>query len=362
MGATDLTFRAETGAFTLDVALDFDDGWTAVFGPSGSGKTTLLDCVAGLRRPRQGRVVIGGVPVYDSERGVNLPARHRRVGYVSQEGHLFPHLTVRQNLRFGCPSAPQADAPLTLDEVAAMLEVGDLLDRHPSSLSGGQRQRVALGRALLSAPRLLLLDEPLSSLDVTLRQRVMTCFERVRAQVGVACLYVTHDIGEVLRLADRVALISGGRISGCAPPSSVLASLASADTLEQHAEGLETVLELDVAGHDPDDGVTRLSLGGDQVLRVPLVPHQNEARVRVALRADDVILAIGPTGQLSAQNAIAATVTEIVDRGNAHYVRCAIEGQHAVWSHITPAALRRMALTEGTGVTLIVKSHSVRRP
>lgn len=358
MDTTALTIEHRAGDFRLTLSLGLDRGWTALFGPSGSGKTTLLECVAGLRRPQRGRIVVEGAVVFDAEAGIDAPPRARRVGYVSQEGHLFPHLTVRQNLAFGQPR--EAVATSALDEVAAMLEVDDLLERLPAQLSGGQRQRVALGRALLSKPRLLLLDEPLSSLDARLQGRVMASFARVRKELAVPCLYVTHSVNEVLHLADRVVMLSDGSITGFGPPSAVLASVGCSETLERHAEGLENLLELRVRGHEPDDGTTALDLGEGQVLRIPLVDAPLLTRLRVAFRADDVMMALGHPEALSAQNVLRARVVEIVTQPHAHYVRCAFDARTSVWSHITPAALRRMELREGTEVTLILKSHAVR--
>ena len=357
MDATTLRLQHETGAFGLDISLDLEPGWTAIFGPSGSGKTTVLECIAGLRRPRAGHVTIDGRVVFDSERRIDEPPRKRRVGYVSQAGDLFPHLTVRQNLAFGLRDNGEVRS---LPEMADLLEIGDLLERRPVQLSGGQRQRVALGRALLSSPRLLLLDEPLSSLDLALRRRVMSSFARVRGRIPVPCLYVTHSVDEVLHLADQVVLLEDGRITASGGPSTVLASVAMSDVLEQHGEGVENLLELAVAGHDEAEGVTRLALGDGVPLRVPLVTHASGTLARIALRADDIIVALGRPDAISAQNALPARVAEIVERAHARYVCAVLNGQERLWSHITPAACTRMNLQVGMDVTLIVKSHAVR--
>lgn len=359
MDETALTITHDAGPFTLELSLGLGPGWTAVFGPSGSGKTTLLECVAGLRRPRAGRIVIGGRVVFDSAIRVDAPPRDRRVGYVSQAGDLFPHLTVRRNLSFG-HKGTSSPPTISLDETAEMLEISELLDRLPAALSGGQRQRVALGRALLSSPSLLLLDEPLSSLDLALRRRVMASFSHVRQRVPVACLYVTHSVDEVLTLADRVVLLSDGRVAGFGPPSSVLSSLALADTLEHVGEGVENVLELRVAGHDVTEGVTRLDLGGGAPLRVPLMTSTWGSLARVAIRADDIIVALGRPSAISAQNALPARVAEIVERPHALYLRATLNERDSLWSHITPAARQRMDLQVGMDVTLVVKSHAVR--
>jgi molybdate transport system ATP-binding protein len=342
------------GGFQLEAQLPVE-GWTAVFGPSGSGKTSLLECVAGLRAPHRGRIEIAGEVLLDTARGRATPSRARRVGYVSQNGDLFPHLTVRRNLLFG-----HRGNPPDLAEVAAMLEIDDLLDRYPHQTSGGQRQRVALGRALLSAPRLLLLDEPLSSLDPALRRRLMAYFARVKAAYSTPCLYVTHSVAEVLTLADRVVLLDQGRVVGSGPPSSVLSSMPLADPLEHLAEGIENVLELVVVENLGEEGVTRLDLGGGRILVVPLLSDPPGDSVRISIRADDIIVALGQPGELSAQNAIPARVVEMVDRPPALYVRAKLGEERWLWSHLTPAAVHRMGLTTGMEVTLIIKSHAVR--
>lgn len=179
-------------------------GITALSGPSGAGKTTVLDMVAGLLCPDAGRIVIAGTVLFDSATGVNLPPERRRCGYVFQDLRLFPHRCVRDNLLFGWRRTPPADRWLSLDEAVAFLGIAHLLDRAPTTLSGGEAQRVAIGRALLSAPRFLALDEPLSSLDVARRDEILGVIERIRDELGLPILYVTHDPGEISRLAARI--------------------------------------------------------------------------------------------------------------------------------------------------------------
>lgn len=336
------------GSFHLDVEIELG-GWVAIFGPSGSGKTTLLECVAGLRRPRGGRIAVDGRVLFDGS--VSLPPRARRVGYVSQDGDLFPHLTVQQNLRFGLRDG------IDFDEVSRILELDDLLERRPRQLSGGQRQRVALGRALLSAPSILLLDEPLSSLDHALRRRVIGYFTRVKRRfASTPCLYVTHSVGEVLALADRVVLLEAGAVVGSGAPSAVLSSVGLAKHIE---DGIESVVELKVVAHLEREGVTQLDLGRGHALTVPLQDAAIGSTVRVALRADDVILALGDAPAMSAQNIIPARVEEIVERPHELYVRTTVGDAVTVWSHITPAARHRMGLRTDMDVTLIIKSHAL---
>ena len=204
----DITLRQ--GAFTLDVQVRLDQPITALFGPSGAGKTTILDAIAGLRTPSSGSIAIDDRLLFDSGRGVNVPTHQRHVGYVAQEVALFPHLSVRGNMRYGRREGQK----LPLAAVAAMLEIEPLLDRRVPQLSGGERQRVALARALMSAPEILLLDEPLAAVDVERRRRILPYLERVRDQLRVPIVYVTHDPGEAAALASDVVRLESGRIVG----------------------------------------------------------------------------------------------------------------------------------------------------
>jgi molybdate transport system ATP-binding protein len=204
-----LDFRIQQGSFELRIREELKGRVTALFGPSGAGKTTILDTVAGLRRPASGTIVVGGRALFDPTRGIDLPPHQRHIGYVPQDVALFPHMDVRRNVLYG----QRPGQRLELDAVAAMLEVHPLLDRHVSQLSGGERQRIALARALMSGPELLLLDEPLAAVDLELRQRILPYLERVRDQLAVPILYVTHSREEVERIADWVIVLDRGRVA-----------------------------------------------------------------------------------------------------------------------------------------------------
>jgi molybdate transport system ATP-binding protein len=215
----ELSIALTQGSFSLDIATTLGDGVSALFGPSGAGKTTVLDAIAGLRRPSRGRIAVGEFVVFDSVATVDLPPHLRRVGYVPQDIALFPHRNVRRNLLYGSHAGSSPD----LDRVLRMLEIAGLLDRGVRQLSGGERQRVALGRALMSGPSLLLLDEPLAAVDLPLRRRILPYLERIRNELRVPILYVSHDREEVRQFAEYVVRIESGRVAGAGDPAAVLA-------------------------------------------------------------------------------------------------------------------------------------------
>ena len=214
----DLDIEVAQGSFLLVAKVRLDARAAALFGPSGAGKTTILDAIAGLRDPRRGSIAVNGRLLYSSEARVNLPPHHRHVGYVPQDVALFPHMLVRGNLLYGRhpgvspPFAKASGGKPDLDRVVGMLEIDGLLDRRVTDLSGGERQRVALGRALMSGPSLLLLDEPLAAVDVPLRRRILPYLQRVRDELTVPIIYVSHDREEVDELADVVVNVEAGRV------------------------------------------------------------------------------------------------------------------------------------------------------
>ena len=213
-----LDFRLEQGGFVLEVHARLTARITALFGPSGAGKTTVLDAIAGLRRPSRGVIAIGSRVLCDRARRIDLPPHDRRVGYVTQDVALFPHMNVRRNIEYG----RRRGGKLDVDAVVTMLEIAPLVGRGVGMLSGGERQRVALARALMSAPDLLLLDEPLAAVDFELRRRILPYLERVRDWLGVPIVYVTHDRDELLRLAEHVVVLERGSVARAGTPAEVL--------------------------------------------------------------------------------------------------------------------------------------------
>jgi molybdate transport system ATP-binding protein len=215
-----LAFTLTQGNFTLTMDERLSGRITALFGPSGAGKTTVLDAIAGLRTPASGSIVVGDRTLFSSGNGTNAPPHDRHIGYVPQDVALFPHMNVRRNVLYGRRPRQRLELPA----VAAMLEISHLLDRRVDELSGGERQRIALARALMSSPELLLLDEPLAAVDLELRRRILPYLERVRDDLGIPIIYVTHDADDVRRFADAVVVLAAGRVSRNGPPAVVMSN------------------------------------------------------------------------------------------------------------------------------------------
>jgi len=344
-------FRLERQGFTLDAAFEAPgSGVTALFGPSGSGKTTILRCLAGLERA-DGELRVAGKAW--QERDSFRPAHHRPVGYVFQEANLFPHRTVAGNLRYGRDRTRRP--PLPYDEVVALLGLGALLDRRPHQLSGGQRQRVALGRALLAAPRLLLLDEPLSALDRASRAEILPYLERLRDQVGLPAVYVSHNLAEVTRLADHLVLLEDGRVQGSGPLPEVTTRL---DLPLAGEAGAESVIPATVAGHEPEYALTHLNFSGGR-LAVPELPRSPGKRVRLRIQARDVSLAREAPGPTSILNVVPATVAELGEDGPATLAVRLVAGEDLLLAHISRKSRDLLALEPGMAVHAQIKAAAL---
>jgi molybdate transport system ATP-binding protein len=345
--------RHSLGAFSLDAAFESEGRLTALFGPSGSGKTSVVNIVAGLIRPDFGKVVVDGETLVDTARGIFVPKHRRRVGYVFQEGRLFPHLTVRQNLLYGRWFTPKAERRAELATVTDLLGLGALLERRPGALSGGEKQRVAIGRALLASPRLLLMDEPLASLDDARKLEILPYLERLRDEVRMPIVYVSHAIAEVARLATTVVVMTEGKVAA----AGALADVTSRLDLLALTGGAEAgaVIEAPVAAHDAAFGLTVLrSRAGD--LRVPRLPLPVGALARVRIRASDVIIGIKPPEGLSALNVLTGVVRELAPQGEAAVevsIDCA--GQ-TILSRVTRQSVSSLGLAPGRQVHVILKT------
>jgi molybdate transport system ATP-binding protein len=342
------------GPFTLQVELDLPgSGITILFGPSGSGKTTCLRALAGLDRAR-GSVSVCGQTWQDDERGVFLPTHRRALGYVFQDPSLFAHLTVRGNLEYGRRRSGSPPAEESARSLIALLGIEDLLDRRPDHLSGGERQRVAIARALLAGPRLLLMDEPLASLDVARKTEVLPYLERLRDESSIPIVYVSHSLDEVARLANHLVLLEGGRLLASGPATETLARLDLPTALYTDAG---VVVETRVAAHDDVDNLTRLDMGGES-LWVTRLDRPMGATARVRILARDVSLAREAPGPSSILNVFAGHVQELKDSGPDRVnVRLSV-GASGVFllARITRRSRDALGLAEGLTVHALVKS------
>lgn len=349
--------RKQLGAFALDAAFRTEaHGLTALFGRSGAGKTSLIAAIAGLVRPDAGRIAIAGDTLFDSTRGIDVPAEQRRIGYVFQDARLFPHLSVRDNLLYGWKRAPVAERRIGFDTVIGLLGIEHLLDRRPLKLSGGERQRVAVGRALLAQPRVLLMDEPLASLDAERKDEILPYIERLRDQLRVLIVYVSHAIQEVVRLANTIVLIEAGRVVAHGSPMELSQRLDLRPLLGRFEAG--SVIEGRVAGHDDGRMITRVAFR-DQELILPRLNLAVDRRLRVRIRARDVILAVERPAAISVQNILAGSVQEIAQEPGAYAeVKVDVSGA-AIVARVTRDSVARLALKPGTAVLVLVKSVAI---
>lgn len=335
--------------FTLDVDFQAPPGLTVLFGPSGSGKTTLVNAVAGLLRPDQGRIAAGDWVLVDTRARRFLPPHRRRLGYVFQEGRLFPHLTVRQNLLYGRWFAPRGATGESLERVVDLLGIGHLLARRPAALSGGEKQRIAIGRALLAAPKLILADEPLAALDEARKAEILPYFERLRDEIAVPILYVSHSSTEVARLATTVVALRAGRVTAMGPPAEVLG-----DALAMGARGVASVLEARIVAHHAD-GLSEVETPAGRLL----LPHRPEATgtaLRLRIPAQEVILARARPEGLSALNILEGVVETMEPDGDTGLVVALRMGEARVSARITRRAAEMLALAPGQACHAIIKA------
>ncbi len=346
------------GDFELEVAFQAEAPIVGLFGRSGAGKTSLVNALAGVARPRRGRIVVNGETLFDSERGINLPPERRRLGYVFQDDLLFPHLHVEANLLYGFHRAPVAARVIEPAHVIALLGLQRLLRRLPDSLSGGEKQRVAIGRALLAQPRLLLMDEPLASLDVARRDEVLRYIELLRDDLAIPIVYVSHSVAEITRLADTVVLLAEGRALAVGKVDAVMGRLDLRPQTGRYEAG--AVIDTVVAAHDSTYGLTSLRFDGGE-LTVPNVEALVGERVRVRIRARDVSLALTRPQGSSIVNVLPATLVAIADDGGSIVEAQLRVGDAALQARITRRSRVELGLAAGQQVYALIKAVSLDR-
>ena len=353
----DVNVRGRFGEFRLDAAFSAAGGLTALFGRSGSGKTSLVNLLAGLAPAEDGRISIDGLVLFDSALGIDLPPERRRLGYVFQDARLFPHLSVRGNLVYGMKRVRPAERHQDFDNVVDLLDLRFLMERRPRTLSGGETQRVAIGRALLASPRLLLMDEPLASLDAARKDEVLPLIERLRDEAGLPIVYVSHALEEVVRLADTMVLMSDGRVVASGGVEELMARL----DLRPHTGRYEAgaVLAATVAGADQRFGLTELAVSGQRLL-VPALDLPVGSRLRLRVQARDVSLSLVAPREISVLNVLHGVVREI-GTGTAPQVDVLIDIGAPLIARVTRRSVHDLGLVPGKAVYALVKAVAIDR-
>ena len=352
----EIKVKKKLGRFTVDVAFSTGvAGVTSLFGRSGAGKTSVINMVAGLIPPDEGRITVRGRKLFDSEQSIDLPPEKRRCGYIFQDGRLFPHLTVKANLTYGMKLVPRTERYVSYDQVVELLGIRHLLTRRPAKLSGGEKQRVAIGRALLTSPSLLLMDEPLASLDSARKGEVLPFIARLTRELSIPILYVTHSLDEILNLADMVVLVESGKVVATGNVEDVMSRI----DLQHFAGSFDAgvVLGTVVEGHDRTGGLTSLRFAGGS-LKIPFFDVPVGERVRVRIRSRDVAIALTRPDKISVQNIFPATVEEIVETPES-LVDVRLNIGCPLLSRITPAAKADLKLGSGQQVFALVKSVAI---
>ncbi|MBD8125925.1 MULTISPECIES: molybdenum ABC transporter ATP-binding protein ModC [Pantoea] len=347
-----LNVMQQQGDHVLEVDLQIPaKGITAIFGVSGAGKTSLINAISGLTQPQRGRIQLHNRLLFDAEQKIALPPEKRRIGYVFQDARLFPHYRVRGNLQYGM--APKMKAQF--DSLVSLLGLEALLPRFPLSLSGGEKQRVAIGRALLTAPDMLLLDEPLASLDLPRKRELMPYLQKLAKQVEIPMLYVSHSLEEILQLADNVLVLDAGKVKAFGPLERVWSSSAMRPWLP--VSELTSVLRVQVLEQHPDYPMTALSLG-DQHIWVSRVNQPVKTPLRIRIASADVSLALQPPQHSSIRNILPAQVVELLEVGDQVEVKLRI-GISELWARITPWARDELGIRPDQWLYAQIKSVSV---
>jgi molybdate transport system ATP-binding protein len=354
----EVTVSLRRGDFDLEAGFATETpGVTALFGRSGSGKTTLVNLIAGLLTPDRGRIAVDGTVLHDSEQGTSLPPQRRRIGYVFQDPLLFPHLDVEGNLRYGQQRATPRGTRAELIEAAELLGLHQLLARRPHQLSGGERQRVALGRALLSRPRLLLLDEPLASLDAARREELLPWFEALRDRHAIPIVYVSHEFEEVVRLASHVILLERGRVAAQGDVGHIAMVPELRAVLGPELVG--AVVDGRTEGVDPATGLAKIRIGHSTVTASGTSLRTGQT-VRLQLLARDLILATVRPAGLSVRNEIEGSIRAIIDDGRDAVLVEVDVGGTVLLARVTRPAAADLALERGRRVWVLVKALSLR--
>ncbi|WP_395301412.1 molybdenum ABC transporter ATP-binding protein ModC [Enterobacter sp. ECC-175] len=348
----ELNFTQTLGNHCLTISETLPaSGITAIFGVSGAGKTSLINAISGLTRPQSGSIILNNRVLNDVEKKIYLSPDKRRIGYVFQDARLFPHYSVRGNLRYGMAKSMAGQ----FDKLVALLGIDPLLDRLPSSLSGGEKQRVAIGRALLTAPELLLLDEPLASLDIPRKRELLPYLQRLAREIHIPMLYVSHSLDEILHLADKVLVLEEGSVKAFGNLEDVWGSSVMHPWLPKDQQS--SILKVSVLEHHPHYAMTALALG-DQHLWVNKVDKPLQSALRIRIQASDVSLVLQPPVQTSIRNVLRARVAECYDNDGQVDVQLEV-GVKTLWARISPWARDELGIKPGQWLYAQIKSVSI---
>ncbi len=348
----DLNVSTRLGGFSVDANIKADAGVTALFGPSGAGKTTLVNMLAGLLRPNRGHIIVQGEILFDREQGIDVPPEARRIGYVFQESRLFPHMSVAANLNYG-----RRQDTVNFDGVVDLLALAPLLKRRPNSLSGGERQRVAIGRAFLASPRILLMDEPLANLDAPRRSEILPFIEDLRREFSPSIVYVSHNMDEIIRLADQLVVMAEGTVVANGPVAEITSRLDLRPLTGRWDAG--SVIDTVVAEQDEGDFLTRLSFKGGN-LWLPRLDQAIGTSLRIQIRARDVSIALIPPADISILNVFAGEVIE-VGEDDGPQVDVLLDIGAPLWARITKRSQRELNIAPGRMVHAMIKAMAVDR-
>ncbi|NLD39063.1 MAG: molybdenum ABC transporter ATP-binding protein [Desulfatiglans sp.] len=349
-----LSIKKRNGQFQIDASFAFHQaGVTAIIGESGAGKTSIINMVAGLRRPDEGHIIVNGRTLFDSKTGCNIPPEKRHIGYIFQDGRLFPHLSVRHNLTYGMNLIPKNDRFITVDQVVDLLGIGHLLKRMPSNLSGGEKQRVAIGRALLTSPTFLLMDEPLSSLDEARKSDVLPFIGKLTSEFKIPILYVSHSLNEVLNLADTVVILKAGGVISFGDAGEVLGR----PDMQQFLGSSNYGALISTAIEEHSQYLTHLRFNGG-LLHVPPLNFKKGSKIIVLIKARNVAISLDQPSNTSFQNILPARVDEIIERDEM-MVDIRLDIGCMITARITRAARESLGLKPGQQVYALIKGVAV---
>ena len=341
----------------IDANFESDAGVTALFGRSGCGKTTIVNMLAGLNSPDSGYIEVNGTVLFDNKDKINIAPEKRRIGYVFQEARLFPHMTVKANLEYGVKHHPPSD--ISFDQVVEMLGIVDLLPRKPQKLSGGEQQRVAIGRALLSNPSLLLMDEPLANLDMARKAEILPFIERLCEETSLPIVYVSHSMDEVLRLADTMVLMDLGKTIACGAVEDVTSRLDLSPMTGRYESG--SVLSVTVKHHDTENGLSHLKFNGGEFL-VPLLKDPIGQKLRLRVRSRDIILSLNKPVGVSTLNILHGRVKEIaIGTDDSPHMDVLLDVGTLLWARITKLSGSRLGILIDSPIYAMIKTVAIDR-